>query len=212
MAKKSAVARAIDITPSRRGPSAQTRSTRAPRNEPPPDVYQEMLSEAATSVDNESRPVKRRKTAVMLNTSRTVTAQPSEEREELQKQTAYDDSPTSDESDVDWQDITLQQCQTTDEEPSAADRAAMKDISVVIGESRATPKKSKTSNKLPSSAVEKKKRLEIHKLHVCCLLAHVYVRNVWCNDADVQVRRSIPNWEALTIINRILVVPEATPQ
>lgn len=185
MARRLNNAKSLASTASRRGTRAQTRSTRASRNEPPPDVYQELLSEAATSVDEDSRPMKRRKTTATPEKHSSA----AEERNTMPQQTAYDDSPTSDESDVDWQDISLQNGQTTDDEPSAADRAAAKDILVVIGETRATPRKSRMSNKLPSSAVEKKKRLEIHKLHVLCLLAHVYTRNAWCNNTDVQVRR-----------------------
>ncbi|KAK0707452.1 hypothetical protein B0H67DRAFT_636328 [Lasiosphaeris hirsuta] len=36
------------------------------------------------------------------------------------------------------------------------------------------------------SSEEKERRVEVHKLHLLCLLAHVERRNEWCNDSDVQ--------------------------
>jgi xeroderma pigmentosum group C-complementing protein len=38
----------------------------------------------------------------------------------------------------------------------------------------------------PMTQVEKERRLEIHKMHVLCLLSHVTRRNHWCNDKEVQ--------------------------
>ncbi|KLJ11626.1 xeroderma pigmentosum group C-complementing protein [Blastomyces silverae] len=38
----------------------------------------------------------------------------------------------------------------------------------------------------PITAQEKRWRLDIHKMHVLCLLAHVQLRNLWCNDDKVQ--------------------------
>ncbi|CAI4215444.1 unnamed protein product [Parascedosporium putredinis] len=40
--------------------------------------------------------------------------------------------------------------------------------------------------KRPLSKEEKKQRLEVHKVHVLCLLYHCAMRNRWCNDAKVQ--------------------------
>ena len=38
----------------------------------------------------------------------------------------------------------------------------------------------------PVTGSEKKLRLQIHKAHLLCLLGHVYTRNLWCNDEEVQ--------------------------
>ncbi|KAI0112491.1 Rad4-domain-containing protein [Nemania sp. FL0031] len=38
----------------------------------------------------------------------------------------------------------------------------------------------------PISKLEKDRRVEIHKTHLLCLLAHVAQRNKWCNDPQVQ--------------------------
>ena len=36
------------------------------------------------------------------------------------------------------------------------------------------------------TAVERRVRLEIHKMHLMCLMTHVSLRNRWCNDKAVQ--------------------------
>lgn len=38
----------------------------------------------------------------------------------------------------------------------------------------------------PISKAEREKRIEIHKMHICCLLVHAALRNRWCDDAEVQ--------------------------
>lgn len=38
----------------------------------------------------------------------------------------------------------------------------------------------------PISRAERERRVEVHKLHLCCLLVHAARRNRWCNDAEVQ--------------------------
>jgi xeroderma pigmentosum group C-complementing protein len=38
----------------------------------------------------------------------------------------------------------------------------------------------------PVTKEEKERRIEIHKMHLLCLLAHVERRNNWCNDVKVQ--------------------------
>ena len=37
------------------------------------------------------------------------------------------------------------------------------------------------------TAVERRIRLESHKLHLICLLSHAHCRSGWCNNADVKV-------------------------
>ncbi|GAB1315995.1 hypothetical protein MFIFM68171_06205 [Madurella fahalii] len=53
---------------------------------------------------------------------------------------------------------------------------------------------------------EKERRVEIHKLHLLCLLSHVERRNWWCNDPNVQdaLRPLLPEKTAT------LLVPRAT--
>lgn len=53
---------------------------------------------------------------------------------------------------------------------------------------------SKRNRKQPLTKAEKERRVEIHRMHLLCLLAHVEKRNHWCNDPVVQktLRRLLP--------------------
>jgi len=102
----------------------------------------------------------------------------------------YDDYRTED-SDIEFEDVGLDAAQSEQEahepELTAADRATDLNIAVVInGPDKKTGKRG-SSQRLPPTTIEKQKRIDVHKLHVCCLLAHVYVRNAWCNDERIQV-------------------------
>ncbi|KAL1954317.1 hypothetical protein VTO42DRAFT_1391 [Malbranchea cinnamomea] len=46
----------------------------------------------------------------------------------------------------------------------------------------------------PVTGAEKKRRLDVHKMHILCLLSHVRMRNRWCNDEEVQkaLKRILP--------------------
>ncbi|KAI1170773.1 Rad4-domain-containing protein [Nemania sp. FL0916] len=43
-----------------------------------------------------------------------------------------------------------------------------------------------TDRRKPINNIEKGRRIEVHKTHLLCLLAHVAQRNRWCDDAQVQ--------------------------
>ncbi|KAJ8120247.1 hypothetical protein ONZ43_g2996 [Nemania bipapillata] len=43
-----------------------------------------------------------------------------------------------------------------------------------------------TDRRKPINKAEKGRRIEIHKTHLLCLLAHAARRNKWCNDPEVQ--------------------------
>jgi xeroderma pigmentosum group C-complementing protein len=52
---------------------------------------------------------------------------------------------------------------------------------------RTTPQRQKVAPRRKAvSKAEKVLRLEAHKMHVLCLLAHLDRRNEWCNDEDVK--------------------------
>lgn len=110
------------------------------------------------------------------------------------QQVIYDDSPTSgdEESDLEFEDVALDPNAASEEQqlstPTAADRATSDlNIAVKLEADKVIGSKRRAANRLPSSTVEKQKRIAVHKVHLCCLLAHVYVRNAWCNDGEVQV-------------------------
>lgn len=61
------------------------------------------------------------------------------------------------------------------------------DISITIGDQDDIGTKTKRqARRRAITAVDKKRRLDIHKWHIMCLLYHVHRRNAWCNDRIVQ--------------------------
>ncbi|RFU27403.1 hypothetical protein B7463_g8935, partial [Scytalidium lignicola] len=94
-------------------------------------------------------------------------------------QTAYRDSEDeSSESDIAWDDIDFD-FKAQDSEPN-------KDLELTLT-TKATPQAKITANRRKAiTKSERNLRLEIHKTHVLCLLAHVDRRNDWCNDLEVQ--------------------------
>ena len=52
--------------------------------------------------------------------------------------------------------------------------------------SRPAPKEKATPRKKAITKAERSLRLDIHKMHVLCLLSHLARRNEWCNDLETQ--------------------------
>lgn len=151
-------------------------------------------AEARTPQPVESdRPAKRRKvgerTAASLRAEtgyQEIQMVEAEKGDSRQPQTAYDLDAPSEESDIEWEDIDLQQTRLDSTEahgPQEDDEPLQ--ITFGIGDKE---KKKITPRQKPLSAAEKKLRLDIHKVHLLCLLRHVHLRNLWCNDPLLQVR------------------------
>lgn len=102
------------------------------------------------------------------------------------QQVTYDDSVSSDESDFEFEDVDIDA--ERDSNQASAPPVAVNDLTLELDAPKVTPSKARNKRRLPSSRIEKGKRLDVHKLHLCCLLTHVYIRNAWCNDIAVQVR------------------------
>jgi xeroderma pigmentosum group C-complementing protein len=178
-----------------------------------PEVYQQMLAEALpTQSSIPERPLKRRRTgqrnaplaAEALSKSSDPIDEDDEEDAEFEdvldarnqqdseasdfeappkaQQTAYRDSDDeSDESDHEWEGVDFDAL-PEDNEPSG-------DLELTL-KPRTTPQRQKiTPRRKAVSKAEKVLRLEAHKMHVLCLLAHLDRRNEWCNDEEV--RRSL---------------------
>ena len=169
-------------------------------NEVPADYYNEMLSEAttpvATSSGDEGRPLKKRKVATKadgpLKTPTKPAGSANTTPQSLQRpaQVVYDDYRTED-SDIEFEDVGFDNIPLEDDDHgaqlTAADRATDLNIAVPSKNLIEPAKKRNTSQRLPSSLVEKQKRIDIHKIHICCILSHVYTRNAWCNNETIQV-------------------------
>ncbi|KAJ2897563.1 hypothetical protein MKZ38_004548 [Zalerion maritima] len=106
---------------------------------------------------------------------------------EAQVQTAEIDSDDEEDDDILFEDVEL---------PALAfDPANLENMKANMGEETMEFNLSKHQNENPRKTVERrraisreerKQRIEVHKMHILCLLSHVSRRNRWCNDEKVQ--------------------------
>ena len=182
---------------------------RTPRNRaaaiPVPDVYQEMLADAVSSsptrFGNEGPALKKRRVDGRLvvhgdnalsklgSDFASDTAGDSEnflkavDNAKLKQQTAYNEFEDSTDSDLDWEEVNLAEGAKDD---GSADED--KELDLVLGRDNIrSTEKARSKLRKPVTTSERKLRLEVHKMHLICLLVHVHLRNHWCNDHNVQV-------------------------
>lgn len=60
------------------------------------------------------------------------------------------------------------------------------ELNLTAAKEALAPSRRAVDRRKPISKEEKERRVEIHKAHILCLLAHVEKRNHWCNDPVVQ--------------------------
>jgi len=168
------------------------------RRETAPDIYQEMLEEAEARDPehfHSDRPIKRRKVgdskAIPTDPPETAQARrvtdPEIREEEQAKnlQIVYDLSET-DESDVEWEDVDIQQPAPEASSAAVVSQGSNEMLQITL-EQEPEKRKKTVHRRKPLTAAEKKIRLDVHKVHLLCLLAHVNLRNRWCNDDSIQV-------------------------
>jgi xeroderma pigmentosum group C-complementing protein len=120
------------------------------------------------------------------------------------QQTIYDDFEDSDESDVDFEDVLIQDPKSSNGGVEN-ERPLQLDLSQPSGRQDAPL----VQRRKPATTAEKRLRLDVHKWHVLCLLLHGYHRNRWCDNDEVQeiLKPLIPR----KLINR-LHLDESQPQ
>ncbi|KAI5778403.1 hypothetical protein EDC01DRAFT_712675, partial [Geopyxis carbonaria] len=101
----------------------------------------------------------------------------------------YEASSDDDESDVDWEDVELgsKPMNTTMIAPQLEpepDPEPAKPLELILNDPKARRAAGPARRKI--TAVERRIRLETHKMHMICLMQHVALRNRWCNDSEVQ--------------------------
>lgn len=188
-----------------------------------PDVYGEMLAEAVSSSPTRHRedgtPVKRRRIGGRIVTQSVddrVSQRP-EQSISTRNQIDIDDlfeepiptpqhieqteSEDSADSDEDFEDVDLgsnvQQRDSTDQEMEEPGTLNL----MLGGEANTTPRSAQVRRK-PVTSTERKLRLEIHKMHLCGLLAHLHLRNHWCNDDSVHaILKSILTKKTISYLN-----------
>jgi xeroderma pigmentosum group C-complementing protein len=113
------------------------------------------------------------------------------------------DSDESDGSDEEWEDALADGDDTDGQEEVDLVTPQVADISITIGAKKHEDTMTKRRvHRRAITSVDKKKRLDIHKMHVLCLLYHVYRRNSWCNDLRVQtvLRKLVPPKTLLNLV------------
>lgn len=100
-------------------------------------------------------------------------------------QTIVDDSEDSEDSDMEWEEVGIGSgaLPATEDIGSAPDDG---NLEIVLDSGRKSADKGKTARRKGVTASERRTRLDIHKMHLLCLLIHVHIRNHWCNDHKVQ--------------------------
>ena len=167
------------------------------------DIYNEMLREALSSTPpvESVRPLKRRKAANggaaatryddMGEPSASIIGAEDQAKPETSMgsprlgdgQTIYNDSDDSAESDFGWEEVDLAQTVSQEGDLDRDNRLEL----VLDGNKHSEAAENQSRKRKPATVAERKLRLMIHKMHVLCLLAHVHLRNHWCNDEKVHV-------------------------
>lgn len=104
------------------------------------------------------------------------------------------DSDESDESDMDWEDALVEDNDSENQVLGEAE-PEIGDISITFGGGNDRDEGNKRLvRRRTITSVEKRRRLDIHKMHILCLLYHIHRRNAWCNDEKVHaILRRIPS-------------------
>jgi xeroderma pigmentosum group C-complementing protein len=172
-----------------------------------PDVYQEMLDKVLPmQSDAPERPLKRRRTGrredhgtasnarqshleqddlddedlefedvlVKKNSGQSDSRESDEQAKPLQ--TAYRDSDDESGSEYDWEAIDFDT--RPQDEPSA-------DLELTLT-ARPTSQRPTAPRRKVATKTERALRLQVHKMHILCLLSYMDRRNNWCNDSEVQ--------------------------
>jgi xeroderma pigmentosum group C-complementing protein len=166
-----------------------------------PEIYQDMLIEAAASsppvVKGEGRAVKRRRLeeppphAATPEPNITSLETPEDEEELIQgsvplfraQQTIYKDFASSDESDADFEDVDLE---PELERSSDGDLDNKKPLQLDLSRPSGQTESPAAQRRKPATTAEKRLRLDVHKWHLLCLLLHGHHRNRWCDNEEVQ--------------------------
>ncbi|EEP76448.1 predicted protein [Uncinocarpus reesii 1704] len=187
----------------RTAPSRGTRQagkgvgSEAPADDSIADIYRDMLVEAHPTINqlpNDVRATKRRRVGERSTPASDPQPVPQDPAVAVERtvgkapQTVYD-IDASDESEVDdWEDVEPPSVLPIQESsPSAsANRQDDVELQITLEKPEVKDKQKASSRRKPVSGAEKRCRLDIHKLHLLCLLGHVQMRNSWCNDSKAQ--------------------------
>lgn len=95
----------------------------------------------------------------------------------------FDDFEGSDESEVEFEDVELE---PTEGEGSTSTKPEQQPLKLDLSGTNLEPSRRGVQRRRPVGPAERKVRLEVHKAHLVCLLAHLSSRNRWCESESVQ--------------------------
>lgn len=172
-------------------------------------MYREMLVDAVSSSpthrSEEDRPVKRRRVGgrIVTQGNERSPSHQSDHSSRVADTSDFDDlfedveptpqriiqteSEDSAASDMDWEEVEIRDHEMHEDTPEPEDPDSGQLNLVLGGDGEHNVPSHRNVKRKPMTVEDKKLRLEIHKVHLCSLLAHIYLRNHWCNDIDVHV-------------------------
>ena len=198
---------------SAQGPKRGRGKSAAKRDDGIPDVYRGLLEEAAQTESLDSQEPQRASKRRRVGEDVTPAEQPAEVKQNVEippispgssdsalevdqtgeihvdpprQQMIIEESDDSDDSDMEWEDVEVNTAlfiPSPEPEPQQEDGS----ITVVIGKENPSSKLKRTPQRKGITAVERRMRYDVHKLHLLCLLSHMHIRNHLCNSATVQV-------------------------
>ncbi|PGH33875.1 hypothetical protein GX50_03275 [[Emmonsia] crescens] len=142
-------------------------------------------------------------------------------------QTVFDADASDDEEEMEWEDVEVSIATPASASASASgpgyDGAAEQQevgaeeseeslqITFEKPEEKVKQRAAAAVRRKPVTAQEKRWRLDIHKMHVLCLLGHVQLRNLWCNDDKVQnVLKRLLSKHTIMCLNPKETLPQFT--
>lgn len=198
-----------------------------------PDIYRQMVAEARAEIRSQDdgvseRPLKRRRpgerapartTTPATSAAKAASGVPDNEvagassvddaqfefedallpKPTVQTITRSDDDEDEDD-DIDFEDVAI--------EPSAPSAVVTsggsQELKLDLSAHMAAMVPRRPDRRKAMSREEKERRIQVHKIHLVCLLAHVELRNRWCNDREVQdtLRPLLPQKTVAALIPR----------
>ena len=115
-------------------------------------------------------------------------------------QTIERESDDEDEDEIDFEDVVIEPAVSS---PAAAGEES-KGLSLDLSAHLAAMGPRRADRRKAISRDEKERRIQVHKMHLLCLLSHVERRNRWCNDPKVQdaLRLLIPQKTVSALVPR----------
>jgi len=97
-------------------------------------------------------------------------------------QTMERDSDDEDDDDIDFEEVSIEPTISS----AAAAGGGSGELNLDLSAHMAALIPRRADRRKAIGREEKERRVEIHKMHLVCLLAHAELRNRWCNDPSVQ--------------------------